>query len=530
MQAGHQENQHLAVKSNMRISIHLLLLLCFSLCMHAAHATQWVTLKKSSQSTLMIDKQSITEQPPYTKAWVKVDYLRLQKNTESVDRLYNNARALWYFDCNARKASTIQVFQYEDQELVYSAGIDAKQADFVEPLPESEVEIAQQYICQQQASEKRRAEKKAEQQTPAKTADAKADAGKPDQKNQAKPTENGAEAKPKTDEKAADKTAAKGDTTGKEAAAKATAAEADAKKKADAEKAKVSDPKDKATKDKDAKVQDSKGNAAEKDTDKNKDKDKDKDKDKKDNGKEKDAKDQPAEKNNKDQKSEKKEDKKWSYGGDSGPEKWGSINEAFRTCSTGKQQSPIVIDNTISAALKPLKRLHKFPLTAISHEPHQLTMDAGAGNMMVLDQKPYQLKTISIHVPAEHQLKQKQYAAEMQMLHEDKSGHYVVIAVLFEEGQANPMLDKLLTSLPKEGELHKPLSMRMTPADWMPTKPAYYRYSGSLTTPPCSEGVQWVVMKEALKISKPQIEALQAALGGPNHRPLQEGQGRMILE
>jgi len=161
---------------------------------------------------------------------------------------------------------------------------------------------------------------------------------------------------------------------------------------------------------------------------------------------------------------------------------------------------------------------------------HSLIMDAGSGNMMVLDQKPYQLKYISVHVPSEHQIKQKSYAAELQMVHEDKAGHRVIIAVMLEEGSTHAGLEKLLGSLPKEKEQSKPLAIRVTPADLMPSKPAYYRYSGSLTAPPCTEGVQWVIMKEVLKVSKFQLGSLQQAIGAPNQRPLQDGQGRMILE
>ena len=150
--------------------------------------------------------------------------------------------------------------------------------------------------------------------------------------------------------------------------------------------------------------------------------------------------------------------------------------------------------------------------------------------MMVLDQKPYQLKYISVHVPSEHQIKQKTFAAELHMVHEDKAGHRVIIAVMLEEGSENPAFEKLLGSVPKEKEQSKPLAIRVTPADLMPNKPAYYRYSGTLTAPPCTEGVQWVIMKEPLKLSKFQLGSLQQAIGEPNQRPLQDGQGRMILE
>ncbi len=438
------------------------------------HASQWLSIKKTDDNQLMIDKQSLLEEKPYIKAWVKVDYRNPQKNVESVDRVYNHAKALWYFDCDKRKAATIQVFQYDDEELVYSAGTTAKQADFIEPLPESEVEVAQQYVCKWQAKEKQRVEAAARRAAnpvvPA-VASNKDKPAAPDSVAEPAATpvapkaeEKAAEAKP-ADAKPAAKPAEDKAAAAKQAAASKTYKGADTLK--DKEKA---------------------------------------------------------------AKTDKTNDKSWAYSGPRGPDKWGSLNPDFAVCNAGSQQSPINIDNTITAALKPIKRLQKFPLKNIVLKDHSLILDAGTGNMMVLDQKPYQLKYISVHVPSEHQIKQKSYTAELQMVHEDKTGHRVIIAVMLEEGSAHAGLEKLLGSLPKEKEQSKPLAIRVTPADLMPTKPAYYRYSGSLTAPPCTEGVQWVIMKESLKISKFQLGSLQQAIGEPNQRPVQDGQGRMILE
>ena len=435
-----------------------------------SQAAQWLSIKKTDANQLMIDKLSLVEEKPYTKAWVKVDYQTPQKNVESVDRVYNHAKALWYFDCAKRKAATIQVFQYDQDELVYSAGTSVKQADFIEPLPDSEVEITQQYACKWQARETQRAEalaKRANNPVMPAVANAKDKPVAPDgvAEPPAPPTDSGTAAtKPAASNTPANTTPAQQAASGKTAAVQKNAKESATGK--DREKSATPD----------------------------------------------------------------KQDKSWAYSGNRGPEKWGSLNPEFAACNAGSQQSPINIDNTISAALKPLKRLQKFPLTNIALKEHALVLDAGTGNMMVLDQKPYQLKYISVHVPSEHQIRQKSYAAELQMVHEDKTGHRVIIAVMLEEGPANPALDKLLGSLPKEKEQSKRLLIRVTPNDLMPVKPAYYRYSGSLTAPPCTEGVQWVIMKEALKISRAQLSSLQQAIGESNQRPVQDSQGRMILE
>jgi len=451
------------------------------LCLAPGHsqASQWLSIKKTDHNQLMIDKQSLLEEKPYIKAWVKVDYSTPQKNVESVDRVYNHAKALWYFDCDKRKAATIQVFQYEDDELVYSAGTTAKQADFIEPLPESEVEVTQQYVCKWQAKEKQRQEAAAKRAA-----------------NPVMPAVASSKDKPVAPDSVAEPPAAAPTSTAPEE----KAAEPKPAAKPSENKAATAKPDAAAKNDKTEET--GKKEASKNETGKNKDKP---------------AKTDPS-------------DKSWAYSGPRGPEKWGSLNPEFAVCNAGSQQSPINIDNTITAALKPIKRLQKFPLKNIALKDHSLILDAGTGNMMVLDQKPYQLKYISVHVPSEHQIKQKMFAAELHMVHEDKAGHRVIIAVMLEEGTANPAFEKLLGSVPKEKEQSKPLAIRVTPGDLMPNKPAYYRYSGSLTAPPCTEGVQWVIMKEPLKLSKFQLGTLQQTIGEPNQRPLQDGQGRMILE
>ncbi|MGP1716028.1 MAG: surface-adhesin E family protein [Methylophilus sp.] len=446
-------------------------------CLQPVHcnAAQWLSIKKTDANQLMVDKQSLVEEKAYIKAWVKVDYREPQKNVESVDRVYNHAKALWYFDCAKRKAATIQVFQYDQGELVYSAGTTLKQADFIEPLPDSEVEITQQYACKWQAKEKQRAEAAANRAAnPIKPAVAS---------DKDKPAATNSVAEPAATAPAEEKPAVKADDKSAPAAKPAT-------EKPAAKDPLVKDPlaKDLATKKAEAEP----------------------------------GKDKAAKGN--------KEDKSWAYSGARGPEKWGSLNPDYAVCNAGSQQSPINVDNTITAALKPIKRLQKFPLKNIALKDHSLILDAGSGNMMVLDQKPYQLKYISVHAPSEHQIKQKSYAAELQMVHEDKAGHRVIIAVMLEEGAANSTIETLLNSIPKEKEQSKALAIRITPADLMPAKPAYYRYTGSLTSPPCTEGVQWIIMKEPLKIAKGQLTSLQQAIGEPNLRPLQDSQGRMILE
>ena len=116
----------------------------------------------------MLDKQSVLQQDLLKKAWVKIEYKTPQKNLESLGKEYNLAKALWFFDCTAQKSATSQVFQYLDKDLVYSAGIDPKSAEFIEPVPESDVDIAMRHVCRADKPVAALADKPAKPSTPAK--------------------------------------------------------------------------------------------------------------------------------------------------------------------------------------------------------------------------------------------------------------------------------------------------------------------------------------------------------------------------
>lgn len=430
-----------------------------------ATESRWATLKSPAQTQLQLDKSSITEEAPYTKAWVTMHYSKPQKNPDSVDREYNHAKALWYFDCKKNKAGTVQVFQYFNNELIYSAGADPKKLDLLEPVPESEVDSAMQYACKtyptlQDAIAQQVAARKAKQE--------------------------------------ADK---------KEAAKKAAEASKLPKKDESAAEGKTPDTKEKAT-------STSKENAEEKET------------------KKPDSKNAKDAKNNKDGAKDTKTTHKgeWAYQGDQDPSHWSTLSPDNTLCSSGKNQSPIAIKSTIHAALKPIKSLQKFPATTVEFRNHALQINFSQGNMMVIDDAPYQLQYIVIHSPAEHQFKDKTFAAELQLVHQDKKGGSAMIAVMLEEGEANPAIENLLASGIKPNDKPVKLMKRLIPADLVPKKVAYYRYTGSLTIPPCSEGVQWILMKTPISASKAQITALKALLGEDNQRPIQGSVGRMVLE
>lgn len=231
-----------------------------------------------------------------------------------------------------------------------------------------------------------------------------------------------------------------------------------------------------------------------------------------------------------------KQDKKgsaqspWSYQGKEGSANWGKLSPDYSACDAGRNQSPINIEQTIHAALKELKTLQKFPAKEVVNQGHTLAVRFKDGNMMVLDGTPFQMKQLQFHAPSEHTLKGKSYPLEAQFMHASSKGEQSMIAILFEEGEANAALQHLLAQMPKEAGKPVPLKSRVLPSELMPQKRTYYRFSGSLTTPPCTEGVRWVLMKAPMTASKEQIEAFKQAFQGQNNRPVQPLNGRVVLE
>ena len=402
-------------------------LLLYFAVIGSSHAAAWVKLNDQNTEKLMLDKQSVLQKDTLKRAWVKIEYKTPQNNPETIDKTYNSAKLLWFFDCPAQKVATAQVFQYLDNEMVYSAAIDAKSAEFIDPVPESHVDIAMRYVC--------------------------------------KPEKPVVVAKPTKPE--AEKT--------KSAPAKPEPApEAVAAEKAPEPAAKV---------------------AA-----------------------------KPA------VKADDKHKTHWTYQGKTGPDNWGKLSPEFATCASGRNQSPVNIDATTHASLKPLKSIQKFAAKDIANNGHSVQVNFKVGNMLVLDSGAYQMKQVHFHSPSENTIHGKIFPLEAHFVHADSKGNLTVLAVMYTEGKANLGLAKLWGQMSKEVSEPVALKNRVTASELIPENRSYYRYSGSLTTPPCTEGVRWLVMKNPMTASKEQIKALNDVIQHDNNRPLQALNGRIIVE
>lgn len=237
---------------------------------------------------------------------------------------------------------------------------------------------------------------------------------------------------------------------------------------------------------------------------------------------------------------------KWGYTGNIGPSRWGQLDKKFLLCSAGKAQSPINISKKV-ANIKSALRINyqSAPMTIVEDGATDLMMgsvqtiiDDGhsvqlnfpkALESITLDGKDYSLVQFHLHTPSENLWHGRSFPMEIHFVHQGQDGTAAVMGVFVKSGKENAALQKIIDNLPKEKGKERVIpGERLNPMDLIPSKQAYYGFLGSLTTPPCSEDVQWLVMQNPITASPGQILSLRKAMGGTNARPVQPLNGRDI--
>ncbi|MEE9352540.1 MAG: carbonic anhydrase family protein [Thiotrichaceae bacterium] len=224
----------------------------------------------------------------------------------------------------------------------------------------------------------------------------------------------------------------------------------------------------------------------------------------------------------------------WSYEGQTGPEHWGELSPEHSTCSSGKNQSPIDIDSkaTIDFKQDPIALNYSMLVAEqIRNTGHSIQVDMRSGGSIKLDGMDFELKQFHFHTPSENTVNGKHFPLEAHFVHQNKAGELAVVAMMAVPGKADAALTTLWENMPmKAGEAVR-LSAKALKAIESDSKFSnYYRFNGSLTTPPCTEGVRWVIMQTPITVSEEQVKKLQAALHHPNNRPVQKLNARQILE
>ena len=220
---------------------------------------------------------------------------------------------------------------------------------------------------------------------------------------------------------------------------------------------------------------------------------------------------------------------RWDYDGAAGPDAWGKMRPEFNKCSTGTRQSPIDIRGGIAVDLEPIQFDYRPSAFSVIDNGHTVQVNVEPGNSITITGKRYELVQFHFHRPSEERVNGRQYDMVAHLVHKDVDGHLAVVAVLLDRGSAQAIVQSVWNNLPLEKGDEVRAGTRIDLAQLLPTDKRYYTYMGSMTTPPCSEGVLWMVMKQPVPISVEQV-AIFSRLYPMNARPVQQADGRLIKE
>jgi carbonic anhydrase len=218
----------------------------------------------------------------------------------------------------------------------------------------------------------------------------------------------------------------------------------------------------------------------------------------------------------------------WSYEGKEGPSHWGDMSEEFKLCKLGKSQSPLDIDTKLvkKSAAAQVKPNYKASDAELVNNGHTIQVNLADGGIANLAGKEYKILQFHFHTPSEEKIDGKAYPINAHLVHKSADGKLGVIGVFFKEGKENAALKGIFAALPN-AESKTPLKAKFNAGDLLPNSVANYSYTGSLTTPPCSEEVSFFILKTPIEMSTGQLAAFKKVFS-MNARPVQPLNGRTI--
>jgi carbonic anhydrase len=219
----------------------------------------------------------------------------------------------------------------------------------------------------------------------------------------------------------------------------------------------------------------------------------------------------------------------WGYQGPTGPQHWGSLRPEFALCGSGQRQSPIDIRGGLAVDLEPPKFSYQASRFGVIDNGRAVQVNMAPGNFIELAGKRFDLQQMYFHRPSEARIDGRQFEMSVHLVHKDEQGRQAMVAVLIDKGQPQPAVQKVLNNLPLEKGEETIARVALDLSELLPSDRRFFTYMGSLTVPPCSEGVQWVVMRQPVTMSPEQIE-LFARIYPMNARPVQQAGGRRILQ
>ena len=222
-------------------------------------------------------------------------------------------------------------------------------------------------------------------------------------------------------------------------------------------------------------------------------------------------------------------DSHWSYEGANGPQAWAKLSPEYAKCGSGERQSPIDIRDGMKVDLEQIAFEYRPSSFKVIDNGHTIQANVGGWNSMRVMGRRFRLVQFHFHRPSEEAIDGRQFEMVVHMVHKDSEDRLAVVAVLIEGGARQPAIQAVLNNLPLEKGTEAPASVNVDPSQILPENRRYFTYMGSLTTPPCSEDVLWIVMKQPVQASAEQLD-LFARMYPMNARPIQSAAGRTIKE
>ncbi len=220
----------------------------------------------------------------------------------------------------------------------------------------------------------------------------------------------------------------------------------------------------------------------------------------------------------------------WSYGGEGGPEQWGQLKPEFATCATGSRQSPIDIRSGVKVDLEPIQFDYRPSPWGVIDNGHTIQVNVSGGNSIEVQGRRFDLVQFHFHRPSEERINGRQFDMVAHLVHKDPEGRLAVVAVLLDRGgAAQPLIQRVWNNLPLEKNTEVSVRGEIDMNNLLPADRRYFTYMGSLTTPPCSEGVLWLVLQQPVPLAQDQIGVF-SRLYPMNARPIQQASGRLIKQ
>ena len=219
----------------------------------------------------------------------------------------------------------------------------------------------------------------------------------------------------------------------------------------------------------------------------------------------------------------------WGYAGTGGPAEWGLMKPEFSTCAKGTRQSPIDIRSGVKVDLEPILVDYRPSGFSVVDNGHTIQVNIEGGNSIEVQGRRYDLLQFHFHRPSEERIDGRQFDMVAHLVHKDPEGRLAVIAVLLDRGSAHPLVQTVWNNLPLEKGTEMRVRNGLDMNHLLPADRRYFTYMGSLTTPPCSEGVLWLVMQQPVPVATDQINVF-SRLYPMNARPIQSAAGRLIKQ